>query len=95
VHKIIRANPRFYVKNAYLHVQYIVTCLLFFNFCKKNSLKSFYIVIICKPKTLTRWEFKGKINGKNIRKNSCKNPKQLKSRIRIRKKHSGSTTLDP
>jgi hypothetical protein len=51
------------------------------------------------PNTLTRLECKGKIYDKNIRRNSCRIRTRirirnhLKSRIRIRKIHSGSTTL--
>ncbi len=44
------------------------------------------------PNTLTRREYKGKIYVKNIIKSSCRILNQLKSRIRIRKNHSGSTT---
>ncbi len=51
------------------------------------------------PNTLTRREYKDKIYVKNIKKNSCRIRNrirfrnQLKSRIRIRKNHSRSTTL--
>jgi hypothetical protein len=49
--------------------------------------------------TLTRQEYKDNINVKNIREKLCRIRNririrnQLKSRIRIRKNHSGSTTL--
>jgi hypothetical protein len=51
-------------------------------FDKKNSIKSFYLVIATLH--LTRREYKGKIYVKNIRKNSCRIGKRIQ--IRIRKK---------
>ncbi len=45
-----------------------------------------------KPNTLTRLEYKVKIYVKNIINNSCRIRNQLKSRIRIRKKHCLSAT---
>jgi hypothetical protein len=46
-----------------------------------NSLKSFYLVIICNL-PLTRRKYKGKTYVKNIRKKSCRIRNQLKCRIR-------------
>ncbi len=68
------------------------------SFLSKNFfLESLYLVIICNHQT--RREYKGKIYVKNIRKKSCRIRNririwnQLKSRIRVRKNHSWSTTL--